>query len=110
MVASPPGTLHYVYVKNLTFTVESTGRARNVAGDTAATLGAGLKQRFAPAIGTPAHALLHFRGSAFGHCHGEMGRLGLVLGVFQPVEGSPSAIPLLGGRDIYNIPRGLVHC
>ena len=110
MAAPPLGTLHYVDVKDLALTVESTRRACNVAGDTTAALGAGLKERFAPAIGTPAHALLHFRGSAFGHCHGEMGRLGLVLGVFQPVEGSPSAIPLLGGRDIYNIPRGLVHC
>ena len=105
-----PVTLHYVNVEDLTFPVESAGGACDVTGCTAATFRAGLQQRFAPAIGAPAHALLHFRRSAFGHCHGEMGRLGLVLGVFQPVEGSPSAVPLLGGRDIYNIPRGVVHC
>ena len=109
MAAPPLGTLHYVDVKDLALTVESTRRACNVAGDTTAALGAGLKERFAPAIGAPAHALLHFRRSAFGHCHGEMGRLGLLVRFLQRIEGSPSAVTLRGGRDIYIILRGVVH-
>ena len=102
-------TLHDVNVKDLAFTIEPTGRAHDVTGCTAATFGASLQQRLAPAICAPAHALLHFRRSAFGHCHGEMGRLGLLVRVLQRIEGSPSAVARRGGRDIYIIPRGVVH-
>ena len=80
-----------------------------MTGCTASTFRAGLQQRFAPAIGAPAHALFHFRRSAFGHCHGEMGRLGLLVRFLQRIKGSPSAVTLRGGRDIYIILRGVVH-
>jgi len=102
-------TLHHINVENLALAIEPTGRAHDVTWGAASAFGAGLEQRFAPAIGTPAHALLHFRCSAFGHCHGEMGRSGLLVGFFQRIERSPSAVTLLGGRDIYIIPCRVVH-
>ena len=108
-VGEPALRLHHVNVKNLTLAVEPAGWAGDVAWNTTATFGTGLKQRLPPAIGTPAHALFHFRRSAFWHGHGDLGQLGLLIGVFQLVEGSPSTVPLRGGRVIYIIRGGLVH-
>ena len=72
-VGEPLLRLHHVNVKNLTLTVEPAGRAGDMAWNTTAAFGAGLKQRLSPAIGTPAHALFHFRRSAFWHGHSDLG-------------------------------------
>ena len=105
----PPPRLHHVNVKDLTLAVKPAGRASDMAWNAAAAFWAGLKQWLPPAIGTPAHALFHFRRSAFWHGHGDLGQLGLLIGVFQLVEGSPSTVPLRDGRVIYIIRGGLVH-
>ena len=108
-MARPPASLHHVGVEDLTFAVKAAGRASDMAGRTATAFGASLQQRLTPPISTPAHALFHLRGSAFWHGHGFLGRLGLLVGIFQPVKGSPSAVTLGGGRVIYIIRSGLVH-
>jgi len=61
-----------IHHHHLALAVMAAGRAGDVARLGATAFGAGLQQRLAPALGSPTHALFHFRGATLGNGHGRI--------------------------------------
>jgi hypothetical protein len=73
-------------IEHLTVTIVAARRAGNVRGHFAATLGAALEDRCAPAVRATAHFLAAFGLATLWNGHGLALILGLILEVLEDVE------------------------
>ena len=101
--------LDQVDIDDLALSVGSARGAGDMPRDAAPTLGTGLEQWLAPAVGSSAETLLVLGSAAFWCGHGSRWLRRLIVGINR-VESGPRIGCVLRGGAVYSIIGGLVHC